>query len=57
MSDRDDAPPGEAAILVAWAALLSRAEAERIGPTTLRVLAHEAAKAAFATAREAGDGS
>lgn len=28
-----------------WRALLSPVEAERIGPTTLRLLAHEAAKA------------
>jgi len=28
-----------------WRGLLSPAEVERIGPTTLRLLAHEAAKA------------
>jgi hypothetical protein len=35
-------------IATAWRALLSSAEAERIGPTTLLVMAHEAAKAALA---------
>jgi hypothetical protein len=33
-------------IEAAWRALLSPVEAERIGPMTLRLLAHEAAKAA-----------
>lgn len=37
----------EAAVLASWRALMSPAEADRIGPPTMMVMAHEAAKAAL----------
>lgn len=41
---KSDTTALEAEILAAWRALMSPAEAERIGPTTLTLMAHEAAK-------------
>lgn len=44
----------EAQILAGWRALMSPAEAERIGPATFMVMAHEAARAVTRAATSAG---